>query len=171
MIPRETLLRLFDYNYWARDRQLAACSALSEEQFRRPLGGSFPSLQATLAHLLGVEWIWSERWYGRSPTEAEAQEFAPERFPNLKAIEERWRPVEPSVRRYLAALCDEQLTQELRYRNRQGEPWAYPLWQALFHLVNHQTYHRGQVTNMLRQLGATPLEVDYLVAVDCGLRV
>ena len=46
------LNEVFDYNYWARDRQLQACAGLTEEQFLRPLGNSFPSLRDTLAHLL-----------------------------------------------------------------------------------------------------------------------
>ena len=48
------LTQLFDYNYWARDRQLQACAGLTEEQFVRQLEGSFPSLRHTLTHLLAV---------------------------------------------------------------------------------------------------------------------
>jgi uncharacterized damage-inducible protein DinB len=48
---------LFDHNYWARDRQLQACAALSPEQFACPVGGGFPSLRETLAHLVMVEWL------------------------------------------------------------------------------------------------------------------
>src|SRR5438445_401489 len=57
---------MFDYNYWARDRQLKACKALSPEQFLRPMGSSFSSLRDTLAHLVAVEWVWQERWRGNS---------------------------------------------------------------------------------------------------------
>jgi len=67
MIALEPLRELYDYNYWARDRQLEACSKLSEEQLLRPMGNSFPSLRDTLAHLLAAEWIWLERFRGRSP--------------------------------------------------------------------------------------------------------
>jgi uncharacterized damage-inducible protein DinB len=38
-----------------------------------------------------------------------------------------------------------------------------PLWQALQHLVNHGSYHRGQVTTMLRQVGAGPVSTDLIV--------
>ncbi len=62
-----SLRELIDYNYWARDRQLETCAALTPEQFLKPLGGSFPSVRDTLAHLIAVEWIWLERWRGRSP--------------------------------------------------------------------------------------------------------
>jgi uncharacterized damage-inducible protein DinB len=42
MIPRVTLREPIAYKYWARDRQLEACAALSQEQFHHPTGGSFP---------------------------------------------------------------------------------------------------------------------------------
>ena len=54
----------------------------------------------------------------------------------------------------------------LTYRNLAGQPQALPLWQVLSHVVNHATYHRGQITTMLRQLGypavATDLHVFYM---------
>ena len=170
MIPLETLRGLFDYNYWARDRQLQVCAALTQEQFLRPMGSSYSSLRDTLAHLVGAEWVWLERWRGRSPTAAEAQEFAAEKFPTLGAIEARWRAVEQDMRAYLAGLAEEALALPLTYTNLKGETWTYPLWQTLFHIVNHQTYHRGQVTTLLRQLGAQAASIDYLVAYDLGFR-
>ena len=47
--------------------ELFDCAGLTGDQFRRPLGNSFSSLRDTLAHLLAVEWLWLERWRGRSP--------------------------------------------------------------------------------------------------------
>ena len=52
------LQELFAYNYRARDRQLQAVRHLSQEQFQRPIGSSFPSLRDTLAHLVGGGWVW-----------------------------------------------------------------------------------------------------------------
>ena len=77
MVPLATLRELFAYNYWARDRQLEACAALTQEQFQRPLGNSFSSLRDTLAHLVGAEWVWLERWRGRSPRALPAAEEFP----------------------------------------------------------------------------------------------
>jgi uncharacterized damage-inducible protein DinB len=51
-----------------------------------------------------------------------------------------------------------------------GNTWTYPLWKFMMHLLNHQSYHRGQVTHMLRQLGIKPPAVDYLFGLDAGLR-
>lgn len=166
MIPLATLRELFDYNYWARDQQLEACRKLTPEQFLRPLGSSYSSLRDTLAHLVGAEWIWLERWRGRSPTGVEAADYAPEKFPTVAAIEARWREVERGMREYLAGLNQDALARPLTYVNLKGQRWTYPLWRTLLHVVNHQTYHRGQVTTLLRQLGAQPPQIDYLVAHD-----
>jgi uncharacterized damage-inducible protein DinB len=166
MISVSMLRELYEYNYWARDRQLQACAALTQDQFLRPMGSSFSSLRDTLAHLVGAEWVWLERWRGHSPTELETLEFSADRFPALGAIQERWRTVEHGVRGYLATLREEMLAQPLSYTNLKGEAWTYPLWQTLIHVVNHQTYHRGQVTTLLRQLGVEAPSIDYLVAHD-----
>ena len=170
MIPIDTLRELFDYNYWARDRQLEACAALTEEQFLRPMGSSFSSVRDTLAHLVAVEWVWLERWLGRSPTKIEGGEYSAETFPTLGTVRERWQRVESNMRSYLSGLQDSALERPLSYTNFKGERWTYPLWQTLVHVVNHQTYHRGQITTLLRQLGASAPAIDFLVAQDVGAR-
>ncbi len=167
MIPVSTLRELFDYHYWARDRQLQACSLLTEEQFLRPLGASHSSLRDTLAHLLGAEWVWLERWLGRTPRAL----LAADDFPTLAKVEDRWRRVELDMRDYLAQIDEEKLAQPFTYVNLKGQTWTYPLWRTLYHLTNHQSYHRGQVTTLLRQLGAQAPEVDFLVALDEGLQI
>jgi len=73
------------------------------------------------------------------------------------------------MRAYLAGVTPEKLVQPLNYVNIAGERWSYPLWQTLLHVANHQTYHRGQVTTLLRQLGEATVPLDFLVAVDAGL--
>ncbi len=169
MVPLAVLNQLYDYNYWARDQQLRACASLSEEKFLRPMGNSFSSVRDTLAHLVAAEWVWLERWKGHSPTRDDAKAFAAETFPSLKVVEERWRDNERGVRDYLAGLTAERLLEPLNYVNLAGERWSYPLWQTLVHVVNHQTYHRGQVTTLLRQLSEQTVALDFLVAVDSGL--
>ncbi len=156
---------LFNYNDWARDRVLQACEALTEEQFLRPLGSSFPSIRDTLAHLVAAEWLWLERWRGRSPRSL----LSSDEFPTLASVSERWRTVESEMREYLATLSEETLEGPVSYVNSKGETWTYTLWRMMIHLLNHQSYHRGQVATLLRQLGLKPPQVDFLVAHDMGL--
>ncbi len=115
--------------------------------------------------MVGAEVIWLERLRGGSP----ARLPTPEELPDLKTITEHWQNVERGFRDYLAALSEEQLSWNITYTNFHGEAWKYSLRLVLLHLVNHQSYHRGQVTTLLRQLGAKPPMVDLLVADDCGL--
>jgi uncharacterized damage-inducible protein DinB len=166
MISIETLRELYDYNYWARNRQLKVCEALTSEQFQRPMGNSFSSVRDTLAHLLVVEWLWHERWQGRPVTKQDTVEFAGENFPSVGAISARWESVEQAVRDYLRNLQDSDLAKPLTYANLQGQEWTYPLWRVLLHVVNHQTYHRGQITTLLRQQGVQAVSIDYLIAHD-----
>jgi uncharacterized damage-inducible protein DinB len=53
--------------------------------------------------------------------------------------------------------------QVIAYRDTKGNPYETPVWQILLHLTNHGTYHRGQVTHMLRQLGHNPAVQDLIV--------
>jgi uncharacterized damage-inducible protein DinB len=150
---------LYDYNSWANHRTLDACAALAEEQFTRDLGSSFRSVRDTLAHICGVEWLWLQRWHGRShnalPPAAE--------FPNVESLRRRWDEVERNLLDYIASLTPEDIQRIIQHKTTQGVPQAAPLWQMLQHLVNHGTYHRGQVATMLRQLGAKPLSTDLIL--------
>jgi uncharacterized damage-inducible protein DinB len=165
-ITMETFEELFDYAWWARDRQLEACASLTPEQFLRPLGGSFANLRDTLAHCLGVEWIWLERREGRTPKALPAHS----EFPGLEDIRNRWVAVEAGMKRFLAGLDEEKLGAVITCTGTRGNAWKQPLWRFLVHLLNHQSYHRGQVTNYLRRLGVKPPSVDFLAAHDAGLR-
>ena len=64
------------------------------------------------------------------------------------------------MRAFLDALGDEGVARVFEYKLLSGQPGASPLWQMLQHVVNHASYHRGQVTTMLRQLGAAPAKSD-----------
>lgn len=160
----ETVQELQAYNTWANGRILDAVAHLDSGQFTRALGGSFPSVQATLTHMVWAEWLWLERWQDRSPKEL----FAPEEFPSVPDLRARWGPVQAAQKTFVAALTPERLQRVGRYTNRKGETWEYALWRQIHHLFNHSTYHRGQVTNMLRLLGAEPAPTDFLDHWDEG---
>src|ERR1051326_4708343 len=150
------------YNHWANQRTLASVAPLSAEQFTREMGNSFSSLRDTLAHILSAEWIWLERWLGRSPREM----LPASDFPTVESLRRRWQTVEQDLNHFLQTLTPERLAGSLAYINRQGEPFAYPLWQQMLHVVNHSSYHRGQIVTLLRQLGAEPANTDFLVYYD-----
>jgi uncharacterized damage-inducible protein DinB len=154
----EDFRRLYDYNSWANHRTLHACVPLSEEQFTRDLRSSFRSVRDTLVHISWAEWLWLERWQGRSP-----DKFSSTDFPNLESVRRRWTEVERNLTEYIASLKPEDLERIISHKTTAGVPQAAPLWQMLQHLVNHGTYHRGQVATLLRQLDAKAVSTDLIV--------
>lgn len=152
------LRRLFDYNRWANLRLLDALEALSPEELTRDLASSFPTALATLVHGLAAEWVWLERWKGTSPTA----------FPDAStldsvgAVRARWDGVWGDQQAFLAGLADGDETRPLSYKLFSGDSDTRPLGELMRHVVNHATYHRGQLVTMLRQLGRTPPSTDYI---------
>jgi len=159
-----TIGALYRYNSWANEQVLEATSRATTADFIRDLKSSYGSLRDTLTHIVWAEWIWLQRWKGVSPTLV----FAPADFPDVASLRERLQTVVVERSAFLGDLPAERLLRPLEYRNLKGEVWRYPLWQQLSHVVNHSTYHRGQVATMLRQLGATPAPTDLLVYYDQG---
>ena len=153
---------LYRYNQWANDRVFEAVAALSPQDFTEDLGNSYPSVRDTLTHIVSAEWIWLQRWKGASPR----QMFDPEEFSELKPLRARWAEVSADQRAFLGAVTRERLRAVLPYVNLKGQTWRYPLWRQMYHVVNHSSYHRGQLTTMLRQLRAVPISTDFLVFHD-----
>lgn len=155
-----------EYNKWANARMLDAASKLTSEQFLADLQSSHRSVRDTLAHTLAAEWIWLERWKGTSPNAL----FTATDFPTHESLRARWTQVETDYTEFFKGLSDEALETVIAYTNTKGERWEYPLGSMIQHLMNHSTYHRGQVTTMLRQLGAQVIPVDLLVFMDAANR-
>jgi uncharacterized damage-inducible protein DinB len=160
----EIIEALYRYNAWANRRVLDAVSRVTQADFARELKSSYGSIRDTLTHVVWSEWIWLQRWNGLSPTLV----FSPADFPDVESLRERFETVATERSGFLRDITAERLLQVVEYKNVKGEIWRYPLWQQLHHVVNHSTYHRGQVATMLRQLGATPAATDLLVYYDDG---
>jgi len=145
---------LLEYHYWARDRILDAAEAVSPEQFTKDLASSFKSVRDTLAHTYMAEWAWYSRWMGNSPKAALPFEM----FPNVGTLRRAWSELEMKVRGFCDGLGEAGFDRVIEYTMLNGEPRKSPVWHMVQHLVNHGSYHRGQVTTMLRQLGAAPAQ-------------
>ncbi len=149
---------LYEFNYWAKARMLSAVDALSEELLYNDLKTSFGTLHGTLVHICAAEDVWLQRLTGTtSPKFLKVTDL-----PNYSAVKSKWGEVEKGMLTYVHSLNEEQLQQTFTFFNIKGEPVANVLWQALQHLVNHGTYHRGQITSMIRQLGGTPASTDLM---------
>jgi uncharacterized damage-inducible protein DinB len=156
---KEDFSTLYDFNAWANQRALDSCLALSPEQFTRDLASSFCSVRDTLAHIYGAEWIWLERWHGRTPTALPT----PADFPDLDSVRRRLTAIDRDLVDYVASLSQDDVQRVLEFKTITSGTVKQPLWQCLQHLANHGTYHRGQIATMLRQLGEKATSTDMVV--------
>ena len=152
----QTIRGLLAYTIWADRAMLLAMKAVREEDLTRETGGSFGSVLGTMAHVLGSEQLWLSRFLGvplgRLP--------GIEDYPTAAALEQSFDDYWPQLEFFLASLLAEQLDQDFVWVNTRGETHQAPFRQVLLHFVNHSTYHRGQVANLLRQMGYEPPATD-----------
>jgi uncharacterized damage-inducible protein DinB len=153
------LRELLAYNRWADERMLTAGAAVSNDDFVRDMRSSFPSVRDTLVHIMSAEWVWLHRLQGVSP-DAMPAEWLTLDLPGIAAA---WAGIHAATTSYLDALDEVQLHEPITYRTLAGQQFTSTPGQILRHVVNHSTYHRGQLTTMLRQLGAVAPATDLIL--------
>jgi uncharacterized damage-inducible protein DinB len=148
----DQLRPLVAFNRWANTRLLQAAAALSVEELERDLRASFGSLQGTLSHILWGErgWLhfWREGTFVPTPTPAD--------YPDFASLRRAWTHHEDMYAAYLHCLTQAQLDAP---QTVDADP--YTLGELIQHTLDHSTFHRGQVTLLLRQLGHQPPSTGY----------
>lgn len=159
MISADYVRTLFAYSSWATTRVLNTAERPAPELLRVPVFDGLPPILDTMAHALGAEVIWRQRWEGQSPTLM----LSPTDLPTLATLRERWGAEQAAVKAKLDALDDEALGQPISYRDTKGRPSTTALWQMLVHLANHGTQHRAEAAAMLTALGHSPGDLDMIL--------
>jgi uncharacterized damage-inducible protein DinB len=159
MLSKEDLGRLLEYTVWANRRVVRAAATLSVNDFKRDMGGSHGGVRGTLTHILGAEWIWLERWKGVSPSRG----LDEGEFKDVLALRARFKLIEAHRDAWFESLKERQVGEVVAYKSLAGAAYQNPLWQLVQHVANHSSYHRGQLINMYRALGAKPVATDMVV--------
>jgi len=162
-------------NAWSNYRLLKACGQLSQDDFVARRTSFFPSIKATLNHIVTVDWYYVdalERWRsGREVNADGAAWFDPEEpFDACAALAMAQRAVD----RRLVALCDtladDELAQPVAIMRRAGVQHE-TVTRLLAHLFQHQIHHRGQVHAMLAGTSVAPPQLDeFFCANEAHLR-
>jgi uncharacterized damage-inducible protein DinB len=171
----DDIRRLYAYNRWANQRLFAALEKLDYQQLATEIPSSFPSIRETVFHILFAEWLWLKRWQGTSPRAAGPDPnvtsttwkalspggiATPRELTTLAELKSFRDSIEREREEFLSTLSDAGLHAPLAFNDMSGNPYSEPLVQLLQHVVNHGTYHRGQVTTLLRQVGAETVAFD-----------
>jgi len=143
---------LFGYNAWANRRLFDAAAGLSDELYHRDLKSSFASIHDTLAHIVWAEQLWLHRWLGRpNPAVPQGRDLT-----SLAAVRARWEEVEGERRGFLQGFTDARLAETQAVKPSTGGEFRHTFHEMFGHVVDHSSYHRGQVVTMLRQVGVVP---------------
>ena len=154
---------LLDYTEWANELAMDAASKLPDEGLRRDVGISHRSIFGTLVHMAGAEWIWLERWDGRSPSKAEAWTlWSTDSCTDLAILGDRWTSLINERARFVSELDETRLAADVPFKLLSGDPSSMPLVNQMQHVANHATMHRGQIVGMIRQLGIDPPATDLI---------
>jgi uncharacterized damage-inducible protein DinB len=162
-------------NAWSNHRLLRACARLSQDDFTAPRTGFFPSLKATLNHILTVDWYYVdalERWHdGRPVNRAVAAFFHPaEPFDRCSALAVEQQHVDRRLVDVCRSLHDDQLEQSVPLLRAAGVEAETPT-RLLAHLFQHQIHHRGQAHAMLAGTAVPPPQLDeFFCANEAHLR-
>ena len=147
------------YNVWANQRIADCITKLSEEQVNRVLVSSFTSIYATILHLWDAEAIWWQRLKMQEQLEIPGTAFtgtAVELCNNLLKQSKQWKD-------WTDLATEAAMEHEFIYRNTKKEQFKQPVHEIMMHLFNHQSYHRGQLVTMFRQVGFTEIpNLDYI---------
>jgi len=158
MKPRGLHRELFSYHDWASDRVFALARPLDDAQLDQPVAMGFGTLRATLDHLCAAERLWLDRW--------EKKPWAPlpplDPAAGVADLAGRFAHCAAEREAMLDKLGESAAEHLVEYRNTAGKAFTNPLGDLILHVTNHGVHHRAQALNMLRRVGVTTSNVDYL---------
>jgi len=157
---KELLKQYASYNSWANQRIIEIILALPEEKHLQAIPSSFNSIQATMLHLWDAESAWWQRLKLQERVIVPSENFNG----TLKDITTGITQLDQQWQEWVSNANENAIGHVIQYYNSKKEHFKQPVWQIMLHVINHNTYHRGQLINMLRQLGVEKIPAtDFVV--------
>lgn len=153
----EYLHHLARYHKWRAGLFLYPIAPLGKAQLDLAFSGSFPTLGGLLQHIVAAETVWLKRLQGESPGQLALMPY--ETGADLATV---WRDVSHQIADAVLALDERGAARTLHYTNTRGETFADPLSHIVPHIVDHTSYHTGQVVDRLRALGIKPPQTNMI---------
>lgn len=157
---KELLQHFASYNVWANQRLADTTLPIDESILNRQVTGSFPSIRATILHLLDAESIWWQRVTRVGKFNRPSDHFTGNTSDALASLARQnimWKE-------WVERASIDEIMEKIDYRTTRNEQFIQPACDILLHLFNHATYHRGQWVNQLRESGIVTIPAtDYIV--------
>jgi len=157
---KKIMVQYAQYNVWANQRIMDAILKLPEELTNQPVVSSFPTIRATMLHMWYAEKLWWHRM--------KMSEITPSLFAEFKGtVQElcvKWKDQSVQWQQWMETATEAAINHEFIYHDSKKNRYKQPVSEVALHLFNHQTYHRGQLVTMIRELGVTEIPATDVIA-------
>lgn len=151
------LKSFLEYNLWANRILTGYLEKAGEKKLDLTIESSFNSIRKTWYHLWDAQEVWIQRLKGNSITSWPSRDFT---GTQQQAILQFIQSSEELLT--LGIQLDPEA--DITYKNLEGKEFTSKVWHILMHIVNHGSYHRGQLVTMLRQADMKELQpLDFIV--------
>ena len=149
----------YRYNSYVRKKYLAGIEKLPSEEINRDRGASFPTFLDIIAHTLDAYNHWfSFRYQGKSP---DTSKRIRGRINSIQELKEEEKKVDSAVMNFVEALAPFDLDNTFETFDESNK-WRFTLRQMLWHLVEEELQHRGELNALLWQMNIDPPITDWL---------
>ena len=152
--PAAWCMELIQFHAWRREKISELLREVDEKLFSEELHGSFGSLNIILNHLVWAEKVWLGR-VNRDSVATMKSSDVHELLAAWKGVNEKWHSL-------LLTATPEELFREIEYFISTGERFTNTVWEIVVHMVDHSTYHIGQMMNAVRGFGIEPVSTNYI---------
>jgi uncharacterized damage-inducible protein DinB len=152
------IVKHIEYQRWANGKIGEQIKTLPTDVIVKDFGGSFPSIRLTLLHMLQADYRWLQRLNGIPIVDIPSDW----QHADMNSMLSTWTNVQGQLVSRVKELVPGG-NQNIKFITAKGDSHELPLADVIAHLVNHATYHRGQLVNMMRMAGAKPESTDYFL--------
>jgi uncharacterized damage-inducible protein DinB len=153
-MAKQYFKELAEFNLWANNIVCNWLEEITDEQWTRQLASSFNSIQQTVLHIISAEKAWQGR-FKKNPNVVFLQS-------NYKGSKNEhialWKESSEGLKTFIENFDEKELNVNLDFKRLNGDAFSMPYYQLLAHVINHATYHRGQLVTMLREVGFTNVQ-------------
>lgn len=154
-----SMIKHLGYTVWATEHLSKILEKADEATLKKETPSSFPTIEKTILHIWDAEFIWMRRLQGESLMEWPSKNFAGDRT----ALLHGWLENSTALKNFVESKGEDFLMSTIEYKNMAGKSFSNTAEEILFHVVNHGTFHRGQMVTMLRTLGFTDISSTDLI--------
>ncbi|MBV7504937.1 DinB family protein [Bacillus sp. sid0103] len=153
---------LYHYHVWANQRIIDHLKTLSPEKYQKEIKSVFSSVSKAFSHIYLVDYLWLNILEGQSMNEAlESSLQLQEKIEKLSIedLETKFHTLTTQFKSFLNR--QEDIEKKIMLDNPYAGLRETSLSEMVLHVVNHGTYHRGNISAMLHQLGDSSVMTDY----------